>query len=131
MRAGTVHEARASRVERWGEKIGRPNEKGGQGSEVWTKTGAVMSGDSIAANHVEHGIATFPDHPLGSIFCSGRSRCVLSNRGPSPHAHRAGPGRVVSCRPQFITTMPQPRRPRHGPKPDRRRALELLAASPD
>ena len=27
--------------------------------------------------------------------------------------------------------MPQPRRPRHGPKPDRRRALELLAASPD
>jgi hypothetical protein len=23
-----------SRVERWGEKIGRPNEKGGQGSEV-------------------------------------------------------------------------------------------------
>ena len=28
-------------------------------------------------------------------------------------------------------TMPQPRRPRHGPKPDRRRALELLAASPD
>ena len=27
--------------------------------------------------------------------------------------------------------MPQPYRPRHGPKPDRRRALELLAASPD
>jgi hypothetical protein len=28
--------------------------------------------------------------------------------------------------------MPQPyRRPRHGPKPDRRRALELLAVSPD
>jgi hypothetical protein len=28
--------------------------------------------------------------------------------------------------------MRQPyRRPRHGPKPDRRRALELLAASPD
>ena len=28
-------------------------------------------------------------------------------------------------------TMPQPRRPRHGPTPDRRRALELLAAFPD
>ena len=27
--------------------------------------------------------------------------------------------------------MPQPYRRRHGPKPDRRRALELLAASPD
>jgi hypothetical protein len=27
--------------------------------------------------------------------------------------------------------MPQPHRRRHGPKPDRRRALELLAASPD
>jgi len=27
--------------------------------------------------------------------------------------------------------MPPPRRPRRGPKPDRRRALELLAASPD
>jgi len=27
--------------------------------------------------------------------------------------------------------MPQPRRRRHGPKPDRRRALELLAASCD
>ena len=42
---------------------------------------------------------------------------------------------MVSCWPRFTTrrpTMPQPyRRPRHGPKPDRRRALELLAASPD
>jgi hypothetical protein len=28
-------------------------------------------------------------------------------------------------------SMPQLRRPRRGPKPDRRRALELLAASPD
>src|SRR5262249_49865244 len=28
-------------------------------------------------------------------------------------------------------SMPQPRRRRHGPQPDRRRALELLAASPD
>jgi len=27
--------------------------------------------------------------------------------------------------------MPQPRRRRRGPKPDRQRALELLAASPD
>ena len=27
--------------------------------------------------------------------------------------------------------MPAPHRRRHGPKPDRRRALELLAASPD
>jgi len=27
--------------------------------------------------------------------------------------------------------MPQPYRRRHGPKPDRRRALELLSASPD
>ena len=27
--------------------------------------------------------------------------------------------------------MPRPRRHRHGPQPDRRRALELLAASPD
>src|SRR5262249_54234106 len=53
----------ASRVERWGEKIGRPNEKGGQGSDVWTKTGAVTSGDSMTANHVEHGIATFPGSP--------------------------------------------------------------------
>src|SRR5262249_15784629 len=47
--------------------------------------------------------------------------------------HRAGSGRVVSCRPRFTTTahsMPHPHR-RHGPKPDRRRALELLAASPD
>ena len=28
-------------------------------------------------------------------------------------------------------SMPAPHRRRHGPKPDRRRALELLAASPD
>jgi hypothetical protein len=46
-----------------GEKIGRSKEKGGQGSEVWIKTGAVMSGDSMTANHVEHGIATFPGSP--------------------------------------------------------------------
>jgi hypothetical protein len=40
---------------------------------------------------------------------------------------------VVSCRPRFTATataysMPHPYR-RRGPKPDRRRALELLAAS--
>jgi len=41
---------------------------------------------------------------------------------------------VLSCRPRFTTTahsMPHPHRRRRGPKPDRRRALELLAASPD
>ena len=41
---------------------------------------------------------------------------------------------MVSCRLRFTTTaysMPQPHRRRRGPKPDRRRALELLAASPD
>jgi hypothetical protein len=41
---------------------------------------------------------------------------------------------VVSCRRRFTTTahsMPHPHRRRRGPKPDRRRALELLAASPD
>ena len=41
---------------------------------------------------------------------------------------------MVSCRLRFTTTahsMPHPHRRRHGPKPDRRRALELLAASPD
>ena len=42
------------------EKIGRPKEKGGQDSEVRIKTSAVMSRDSMTANHVEHGIATFP-----------------------------------------------------------------------
>jgi hypothetical protein len=52
-----------------------------------------------------------------------------------PTPHRAGSGRVVSCRPQFTATataysMPHPYR-RRGPKPDRRRALELLAASPE
>jgi hypothetical protein len=41
---------------------------------------------------------------------------------------------VVSYRRRFTTTahsMPHPHRRRRGPKPDRRRALELLAASPD
>ena len=41
---------------------------------------------------------------------------------------------MLSCRPRFTTTahsMPHPHRRRRGPKPDRRRALELLAASPD
>jgi len=41
---------------------------------------------------------------------------------------------VVSCRRRFTTTahsMPHLHRRRRGPKPDRRRALELLAASPD
>src|SRR5262249_32820572 len=45
-----------------------------------------------------------------------------------------GSGRVVSYQLRFTTTahtMPAPHRRRHGPKPDRRRALELLAASPD
>src|SRR5262249_11654995 len=48
--------------------------------------------------------------------------------------HRAGSGRVVSYQLRFTTTahsMPAPHRRHHGPKPDRRRALELLAASPD
>jgi hypothetical protein len=54
---------------------------------------------------------------------------------PLAHPHRAGSGRVVSCRPRFTATataysMPHPYR-RRGPKPDRRRALELLAASPE
>src|SRR5215471_19841206 len=68
-------------------------------------------------------------------FAPGGRDASLSNRAPSPHAHRAGPGRVVFCQTPVHhhrrPTMPQPRRPRHGPKPDRRRALELLAASPD
>ncbi len=41
---------------------------------------------------------------------------------------------MVSCRSRFTTTahsMPHPHRRRRGPKPDRRRALELLAASPE
>jgi hypothetical protein len=41
---------------------------------------------------------------------------------------------VVSCRSRATTTansMPHAHRRRRGPKPDRRRALELLAASPD
>src|SRR5262249_10673078 len=41
---------------------------------------------------------------------------------------------MVSCRPsphRRHYSMPPLRRPRRGPKPDRRRALELLAASPD
>jgi len=38
---------------------------------------------------------------------------------------------MVSCRPRFTTTahsMPHPHRRHRGPKPDRRRAVELLAA---
>jgi hypothetical protein len=41
---------------------------------------------------------------------------------------------MVSCRLRFTTTahsMSHPYRHRRGPKPDRHRALELLAASPD
>jgi hypothetical protein len=39
--------------------------------------------------------------------------------------------RVVRPRYRRHLAMPPLRRPRHAPKPDRRRALELLAASPD
>jgi hypothetical protein len=44
-------------------KVGRPKERAAQGSEVWIKTGAVMSRGSMAANHVEHEIETFPGSP--------------------------------------------------------------------
>ena len=50
------------------------------------------------------------------------------------YPHRAGSSRVVSYQLRFTITahsMPRPHCRRHGPKPDRRRALELLAASPD
>jgi hypothetical protein len=48
--------------ERWGEK--RPP-KGKGGPRLWecTRLGAVMSGGSKTANHVEHEIATFPRSP--------------------------------------------------------------------
>jgi hypothetical protein len=39
---------------------GLPKPRAAQGSEVWIKTGAVMSGGSMTANHIEHEIATFP-----------------------------------------------------------------------
>src|SRR5262245_56496127 len=49
-----------------------------------------------------------------------------------PPSSRLRPRGILPIR--FTTTahsMPAPHRRRHGPKPDRRRALELLAASPD
>jgi len=47
---------------RWGEKIGRPKEKGGPRLGSLDK-GTVMSGGSMTANHVERGIAPFPGSP--------------------------------------------------------------------
>ena len=45
----------------WGEKIGRPKEKGGPRlGKCRQRLGTVMSGGSMTANHIEHGIATFP-----------------------------------------------------------------------
>src|SRR6516165_8673686 len=67
-----------------------------------------------------------------STVCVGAHLRQIRQTDAIPH--RAGPGRVVSCRRRFTTTahsMPHPHRRRRGPKPDRRRALELLAASPD
>src|SRR5215813_10784229 len=56
----------------------------------------------------------------------------LRPSGPCPPSSMLRPRGILPtpvhhCR----HTMPQPHRRRHGPKPDRRRALELLAASPD
>jgi hypothetical protein len=60
--------------ERWGENR-PPKGKGGQDSEVWIKAGAIMSGDSMTANHVEHEIATFPGSPgRGGRRCGARPR---------------------------------------------------------
>src|SRR5262245_58607883 len=70
-----------------------------------------------------------------SAACIGNRRAPLRLFAPpGPYPHRAGSGRVVPCRARFTTTahsMPYPHRRHRGPKPDRRRALELLAASPD
>lgn len=52
---------------------------------------------------------------------------LIALRAPPARAILAALYQVHQRRP----TMPPPRRPRRGPKPDRRRALELLAASPD
>jgi len=48
-----------------GAKIGRPKDKGRPKARKFRqRLGAVMSGGSMTANHVEHGIATFPGTAL-------------------------------------------------------------------
>ena len=78
----------------------------------------------------------FTDHRVGSIYRSGGCDApllIVTSTGPTPIEQALAawyPAALVHHRRR--PTMPQPyRRPRHGPKPDRRRALELLAASPD
>src|SRR5262249_1863686 len=56
-------------------KIGRPKEKGGPRlGKCRQRLGTVMSGDSMTANHVEHGIATFP----GSVTCRRGAECNVA-----------------------------------------------------
>jgi hypothetical protein len=68
-----------------------PKGMGGQGSEVSIKAGAVMSGDSMTANHLQHKIATFPRSP-------GRGRIGLSCR-PAIAYSRVDTGRTPSAVP--------------------------------
>src|SRR5262245_24176573 len=57
---------------------------------------------------------------------------LLRPSGPCPPSSRLRPRGILPTPVHHRRhTMPQPYRRRHGPKPDRRRALELLAASPD
>ena len=78
----------------------------------------------------------FTDHRVGSIYRSGGCDApllIVTSTCPTPIEHALAawyPPTPVHHHGR--PTMPQPyRRHHHGPKPDRRRALELLAASPD